>query len=83
MNSKSKALQTAKAPKPFKIVKDMVVKGGGGIVKDIGRGVKKGASSVGKALHKHFVQPEQNRKKIYNERMQEMDRKARSGEFNY
>jgi len=67
MNHKSKALKTAKALTPFQI---------------IGRGIKKGASSVGKALHKHFIEPEKNRKKIYNEKMAEMDRKAKAGEFN-
>jgi hypothetical protein len=46
-------------------------------------GIKKGASVVGKALDKHFIEPSRRVNRIYNEKMEEMDRKAKAGEFNY
>ena len=48
----------------------------------VGKGIKKGAKSVGKALDKHFIEPSRRVNKIHNAKMSEMDRKAKAGEFN-
>jgi len=79
MNHINKALNTAKAPTPFKVVKDMVVKGGGGVAKDVGRGIGRG---IGKALRK-LAEPTIRHNKAKREEMAEWQRKADAGELNY
>ena len=45
---------------------------------EAGRGVKK----VGKFLDEQFVEPSRRVKKIHDAKMEEMSKKAKSGEFN-
>jgi hypothetical protein len=67
MNSKTKALKNQGAPTPFKI---------------IGDNWKGRIKKAGKFLDKQFIEPSRNVNRIYNAKMEEMDRKSRSGEFN-
>jgi hypothetical protein len=48
----------------------------------IGSGVKKISRKVGGFLDKQFVEPSRRVSRIKNAEMQEMDRKAKAGEFN-
>lgn len=43
---------------------------------------KGGAEKVGKFLDKQFIEPSRNVNRIKNAKMEEMSRKAKSGEFN-
>ena len=82
MKTLGKVLEKAKAPTPFKIVKDTVIKGGRGVAKDIGKGIKKGGKAVGKVLHKHFVEP-QLRVNRHNAKMDALNKAdLKSGKFN-
>lgn len=70
MNPKTKAIQSAKAPTPFQVIKKDA--------KTVGRGLgsilRKGASKI--------MAPTVRVMKQNDARMQEMDRKAKAGEFN-
>ena len=67
MNSKLKALQTVKSSTPFQMV---------------GKGIKSAGKGIGRALSKHFIEPSVKVNKIRDEKMKEMDSKAKAGEFN-
>lgn len=71
MNPKAKALKNQGAPTPFQMV--------GSAVKGLGRGIQKGLNKGVKSL----VEPSVRVNRIKNTQMQEMDRKAKAGEYNY
>ena len=48
----------------------------------IGSGVKNAAKKVGGFLEKQFVEPTRNVNRIQNAKMQDMDKKAKRGDFN-
>ena len=63
---------------PFQAVKDVVVKGGEGLIKDAVKGIGKGVSKVAQTI----MAPTVNAMKIHDAQMEQMSRDAKAGKFN-